>query len=66
MEVHFMCKVASRLGEGPEDLRVAKLLNRSTCWAEDGLRCEADPRRAEQLLTDLSAPLGGAKQVSSA
>eukprot|EP00969_Alexandrium_andersonii_P372572 15482028-Alexandrium_andersonii.AAC.1 len=63
MEEHFVCKVEGRLGGGPQDLQEARLLNRVILWAMEGLRCEADPRRAEQMLRGLIA-LASAKPVS--
>eukprot|EP00969_Alexandrium_andersonii_P189762 8385044-Alexandrium_andersonii.AAC.1 len=53
MDEKFMCKIEGRLGGGPEDLQEVKLLKRIIRWAPEGLLCEADPRRAGQLLRDL-------------
>eukprot|EP00969_Alexandrium_andersonii_P033089 1445017-Alexandrium_andersonii.AAC.1 len=56
MNQKFMCEVEGRLGNGPRDLQEAKLLSRIIWWAPSGLRCEADPCHAEQLLRDLLGP----------
>eukprot|EP00969_Alexandrium_andersonii_P238400 10522772-Alexandrium_andersonii.AAC.1 len=65
MEENFLCEVEGRLGYGPQDLREVKLLNRIVRWTPTGLRYEADPRRAEQLLRDLlSAEVSGVKPIS--
>ena len=49
-----LCKVCGRLGNGPGDVHELRLLNRSIRWAPQGLRCEADPRRAEQRQRDMA------------
>eukprot|EP00969_Alexandrium_andersonii_P072834 3213705-Alexandrium_andersonii.AAC.1 len=59
-----MRKVAGKPGGGPQGLREVRLLSRIIRWAKEGLRYEADPRRAEQLMRDLLAPGEGAKRVS--
>eukprot|EP00969_Alexandrium_andersonii_P001578 69035-Alexandrium_andersonii.AAC.1 len=53
MNEKFTCKIEGRLGGGAKDLLEVKLLNRITRWTPEGILCEADPRRAEQLLRDL-------------
>eukprot|EP00969_Alexandrium_andersonii_P262420 11601406-Alexandrium_andersonii.AAC.1 len=62
MEERTMCKVEGKLGGGPRDLHEVRLLSRIIRWTKEGLKCEADPRRAEQLLRDLPAPGEGARQ----
>eukprot|EP00969_Alexandrium_andersonii_P330402 14602456-Alexandrium_andersonii.AAC.1 len=64
MEERCTCKVEGKLGGGPQDLKEVRLLNRIIRWTEEGLRYEANPQRAEQLLRDPLAPGTGARQVS--
>eukprot|EP00969_Alexandrium_andersonii_P182542 8065545-Alexandrium_andersonii.AAC.1 len=49
----FLCKVEGRLGGDSGDLKEVRLLNRIIRWTPSGLRYEADPRHAEQLVRDL-------------
>eukprot|EP00969_Alexandrium_andersonii_P215834 9533279-Alexandrium_andersonii.AAC.1 len=59
----FLCKVEGRLGGDSGDLKEVRLLNRISRWAPSGLRYEADPRHAEQLVRDLL--LAGSGSVAS-
>ena len=49
---HYELKEPHRLGPGPDDDRVAFVLNRVVHWTEHGLQYEADPRQGEKLLRD--------------
>ena len=46
----FECKLKGRLGEGENDLKEMKVLNRIVRITPDGLLYEADPRHAEMLI----------------
>eukprot|EP00969_Alexandrium_andersonii_P196224 8669162-Alexandrium_andersonii.AAC.1 len=60
----FSAMWRGRLGNGPRDLQEVKLLNLVVRRAPVVLRYEADPRRAEQLLRDLSGPeFSGARPI---
>ena len=50
---HYELKEPHRLGPGPDDDRVAYVLNRVVHWTENGIQYEADPRQGEKLLRDL-------------
>eukprot|EP00969_Alexandrium_andersonii_P196312 8672874-Alexandrium_andersonii.AAC.1 len=52
----FLCKVEGRLGGDPGDLEEVRLLSRIIRWTPSGLRYEADPRHAEQLVREHEAP----------
>ena len=53
MERAFLCKVEGRLGDGPNNLREAKILNRVVTWKPWGIQYEADPRHGEILVREL-------------
>jgi len=50
---HYELKEPHRLGPGPDDDRVATVLNRVVHWTDQGIQYEADPRQGEKLLRDL-------------
>eukprot|EP00969_Alexandrium_andersonii_P124416 5498224-Alexandrium_andersonii.AAC.1 len=53
MTESFLCKVEGRLGGDAGDLTEVRLLNRIIRWAPSGVKYEAGPRHAEQLVRDL-------------
>ena len=53
MEKPFLCKGEGRLGDGPTDLRQARVPNTVVTWESWGIKYEPDPRHAEILIREL-------------
>ena len=53
MKKAFLCKIEGRLGDGAQDLRQARILNRVVTWEAWGIQYEPDPRHAEVLVREL-------------
>ena len=47
------CTIEGRLGDDPQDLKQARILNRVVTWESWGIRYEADPRHAEVPIREL-------------
>ena len=63
MKAQYEVKVKSVLGEGAEDDKEARILNRRVSWGAEGISYEADEKHAKQIIEDLG--LKGASPVTT-